>query len=311
MFLLAIMSNRSLAVDGFHLRKGRGDGTRGNAYLYHPTVYLQNPAVREWIASTCPSSPFRVPWFSELFKVNFERVFKSRALIELDGSTYASILYVQPEMASFARQSFGLHALYFLSNFLIRIPKCAFKSAARTVAQVPRSIFLMGVHLRLQYPGQFYSYSVHQTMAAVLPFLKSVCDGRPAMFAFASDSAFMEAAFKRAYRKKTIVTAAVRKADFDHESALVDLVFLQMCDECLLSFRSTFLFSVAPMRATPCYFTEKEATGVFRIANSQAGAISMLFHAWDVNDWQTARRFHVLSDAVEKTMRFFYKFLIV
>jgi hypothetical protein len=311
MFLLAIMSNRSLAVEGFHVRRGRTDIRRGNAYLYHPTVYLQNPAVRGWIAATCPSLPFQVPWFSSLFKVDFAQVFESKALIALEGSIYSSILYIQPQMAAFARQHFGLHALYFLSNFLIRIPKRAFKSAARTIARVPRSIFLMGVHVRLQYPGQFYSYSVDQTMAVVLPFLKSVCDRRPAMFAFASDSLFMEAAFRRVFRKRMIVTGAVRKADFDHESALVDLAFLQMCDECLLSFRSTFSFSVAAMRGTPCYFTEKQATGVFRIANSQAGAISMLFHAWDANDWQTARRFRVLSDQVEETMRFFYRFLIV
>jgi hypothetical protein len=35
----------------------------------------------------------------------------------------------------------------------------------------------------------------------------------------------------------------------------------------------------------------------------------MQFHAWDVNDWQTARRYIVRSEN-EEAMRYYYKYLM-
>jgi hypothetical protein len=119
----------------------------------------------------------------------------------------------------------------------------------------------------------------------------------------------MGAGFLELFPSNTLRTKAIRKPDFDHNSALMDLTFLEMCDDCLLSFRSTFSFAVASRRGTRCFFVEKEAPEVFQIANSQAGSVSMQFHFWDVNDWQTGRRYIVRSWN-ELATRYYYKFLM-
>jgi hypothetical protein len=310
LFVLSLMSNRSLTVTGFHRHGGDDDHSRANAYDYYPGILLYNSTVEDIVMAASPGMSFWVPWFSSLFHTDFSQIFENSRLIQMEGLLYASILYVQPQMARFALDNFGLHALYFVSNFIIRVPKSHFTTAEQVVQTVPRAVCLMGVHLRLQYPGQFYSYLVEQTIRVAVPFLKEIQKTKPTVFGFASDSPFMEAAFKKVFKKNVRVTAAIRAADFDHDSALIDIAFLEMCDDCLLSYRSTFSFAVASRRGTRAYFIEKEATGIFQIANSQAGALSMLFHRWDHNDWQTARRFEVSEDS-ERTMRFFYKWLLI
>jgi hypothetical protein len=238
LFVLSLMSNRSLTVTGFHRHGGDDDHTRANAYDYYPGILLYNSTVEDIVMAASPGMSFWVPWFSSLFHTDFAQIFEDSRLIQMEGLLYASILYVQPQMARFALDNFGLHALYFVSNFIIRVPKSHFTTAEQVVQTVPRAVCLMGVHLRLQFPGQFYSYSVEQTIRVVVPFLKEIQKTKPTVFGFASDSPFMEAAFKKVFKKNVRVTAAIRAADFDHDSALIDIAFLEMCDDCLLSYRS-------------------------------------------------------------------------
>jgi hypothetical protein len=102
----------------------------------------------------------------------------------------------------------------------------------------------------------------------------------------------------------------VRGADFDHSTAMTDLAFLQSCDECLLTFRSTFSYAAATRRGTRCFYVEKEAPEVFQLSNSQAGIISMLFHFVDINDWRVDARLRV-SWKHEPAMRYFYRYLCI
>jgi hypothetical protein len=83
-----------------------------------------------------------------------------------------------------------------------------------------------------------------------------------------------------------------------------------MCRECLLSFRSTFSFAVAARRGVRNYFVDKEAPEVFGLSNSQAGSVSMTMTAWDVNDWQTSRRFFMKKQNVE-AVRYYIKYFML
>jgi hypothetical protein len=205
---------------------------------------------------------------------------------------------------------FGFHAVYFLCNFLIRIPKPQFKSAQETVSAIPKHTFLMGVHLRLQFPGQFYSYGAEQTMKSITPFLTFFTKKRPTVFGLASDSPFVISAFREVFGTKTVLTRAMRVADADHDSALLDIALLEMANDCLMSFRSTFSFVVTARRARPSFWVEKEGKDVFKITSSQAGAISMLFHYWNVNDWQLSRRCEITEQS-EFSIRFYFKYFIL
>jgi hypothetical protein len=304
LFILSLMGNRSLAVTGWHMRDGVTDKSRGNAYEYHRSMTLYNESMKPVLYK---ASHWWVPMFQELFVLDWAEMLSRPRLIELEGLIYASMLYAIPEMHDFCIRHFGMHALYFVANFLIKIPRKHLEAAASIVDAVPRNVFVMGVHLRLQFPGQFYSHSVVQTIKVVRPFVQEILARRPTLIAFASDSPFMERDFMSLFARHVIVTKAVRKADFDHESALVDMAFLEMCDDLLLSYRSTFSFSVSMRRGRPCFWVEKEATGVFQLSHSQVGAVSMLMHAWDVNDWQTSRRY-VVGDKDEAAFRFDFKY---
>jgi hypothetical protein len=213
-------------------------------------------------------------------------------------------------MHEFCVEHFGMHAVYFLSNFFMKPSESNFNAAQNVVKTVPPTTCLFGVHLRLQFPGQFYSYSVQQSINIVAPFLRQKAEEKPMIFGFASDSKHMEAAFVSEFGKKVLMTSAIRLPDFDHRSALTDLLFLEMCDECLLSFRSTFSFAVASRRGVPSYFVDKEAPEVFALSNSQAGSVSMTMTAWDVNDWQTSRRFFVKGQN-EQAMRYYLKYFML
>ena len=133
---------------------------------------------------------------------------------------------------------------------------------------------------------------------------------RPTVFAFSSDSKDMEDAFRGYFGNRVITTSTIKKPDFDHASALVDILFLMGANKCLLTYRSTFSFLIMSSTAKRGYFLEKESGAIFKVSNSQVGAISMLFHYYDNHDWQTSRRF-VLLDKNEESLRYFFNYFMI
>jgi hypothetical protein len=308
-FLLALMDNRSMVVRGFHLASGRRQYARGNAYEYDASILDWTEQIEKVMNATTIAQPFYIQVHDSWFDADFRLVFGTSRLMDLQQLIYSPMAYSHYQMAAFCWENFGMHAVYFMANFILKISVDTFLAAQEVVEKVPVSVALIGVHLRVQFPGQFYSHSFEQTMRVVTPFLARKMAVHPTVFAFASDSQHMERRFRKIFGPATIQTKAPRRPDYDHKSALLDMVFLEMANDCLLSFRSTFSFAIASRRGTRCYFVEKEAPEVFQIANSQAGSVSMQFHTWDVNDWQTARRYIVRSDN-EKAMRYYYKYLM-
>jgi hypothetical protein len=310
LFLLCLMDNRTFVIRGFYLQEGQGKFQRGNAFEYDPTVLDWTQELDETINQTTQGFPFFVNVWSDWWGQNFEAAFGTKRLIDLATLIYSPMIYGHDQLGSYCLKHFGLHAVYFISNFFVRISSPTLNAAKSAMASVPRTVSVLGIHLRFQFPGQFYSYSVEQTMNVVVPFLIYKMNKKPTVFGFASDSKAMETEFVKRFGNITIKTNAIRKPDFDHVSAMVDMVFLEMCDECLLTFRSTFSFCVVSRMGKRCYYMEKEAPYVFQLGNSQSGSVSMLMHYWDVNDWQTSRRFHVI-DKVERWQRFYFKYLML
>jgi hypothetical protein len=310
LFLLAVMDNRSFVVKGFHLASGHSDYSRGNAYEYDPAILDVDDSLEAIMNDTIRSPPFYIQVHDSWWDADFTEVFGTPRLMDLQQLIYSPLMYSHHQMYQFCVENFGMHAVYFLSNFFMKPSESNFNAAQGVVKTVPPTTCLFGVHLRLQFPGQFYSYSVQQSIIIVAPFLRQKSQEKPTVFGFASDSKDMEDAFVKEFDKKVIMTRAIRRPDFDHRSALTDLLFLEMCDDCLLSFRSTFSFAVASRRGTTNYFVDKEAPEVFRLMNSQSGSVSMTMTAWDVNDWQTSRRFLVKSQN-EEAMRYYMKYFML
>jgi hypothetical protein len=96
-----------------------------------------------------------------------------------------------------------------------------------------------------------------------------------------------------------VKTQAMRWSDGDNLSALYDLAMLEMADNLLLTYRSTFSFVAMARTARRAWFIDKETRDVFQVSNSQTTVISMIYHQFDFNDWQTSRRFRLSDEVVE------------
>lgn len=311
-FLLALMDNRSLAIRGFYLKNGQPNYERSNAYHFHPLVLIDNSTFSndQFFQRDDQSNFYDLQVYKLFWSENFDTLFYTNITINLDHLIYTPVLYAHQITSEFCIEHFGMHAVYFLSNFLIKLPKIHIQKVMQLLNPIPKKILVFGVHLRFQFAGQFYSYSVESTMNKVTPFLKCLQRKTPTIFAFCSDSKDMEREFLRIFnRRNVLMTNAIRIPDFDHDSALLDMALLMACDQCLLSYRSTFSYAVASRTGKRCWFVEKEAPSVFQASNSQAGAISMLMHYYDVNDWQTSRRFCLESEN-ELSFRYYFRYFM-
>ena len=112
------------------------------------------------------------------------------------------------------------------------------------------------------------------------------------------------------YFPDSIKSKAYRMADVDQDSALYDIALLEICDDLLLTYRSTFSYVISMRILKRGWYIEKESPGIFQASNSQSDSISVLYHNYDFNNWQTNRRVY-LNDNDEETLRYFFKYLLL
>lgn len=306
-FLIALMQNRSYILES-DFPNGQKKQV-GQAFELHPSVLLRQDAVDEYFKTEGDRIRSNIQTFDLWYGYDYDEELKKK-IIYVDYLLYATMAYTHGQLSDFVRTNFGMHAAYFACNFLMRLPQKSIDLAKQVMDTVPKGYRVFGVHLRFQHAGQFYSHNIQTTLKAVTPFLKKKLAEKPTVFAFASDSKQMEEEFRKIFGNHMITTETIRMADYDHLSALNDIAFLEMCDECLISYRSTFSYVCAMRMGKRAWFVEKEAPYVFQASNSQATAVSALYHSWDVNDWQLNRRVHVNSRN-EEALRYYFKYFLV
>jgi hypothetical protein len=310
-FVIALMDNRSYTVQATH---PTGSGARvGQAFNFHPAVSIlnseNNSEIDEYWASHT-SEALHVFTFDSWFYYQYSDIFAKHEAMFVDLLVYALMPYTNPDMAAFCYAHFGLHMVYFVCNYAMRIPEQALDHATQVLAPVPRDVRTFGVHLRFHIAGEYFAYSVARTFASVEPFLLHLSKQKPTVFAFASDSADLEKRFGQTFGRQMVKTDAVRQSDGDHSSALDDLTMLEMSDDLLLTYRSTFSYIAMARTARKAWFIDKETPDVFQVSNSQASIISMIYHQFDFNDWQPSRRFHI-SPGVVATWRLYFKYFML
>ena len=310
-FVLALMDNRTFSVAAVYpTQTGNGIGV---ATDLHPSVHVvgrEPGSARDVYHNQSAAKAFQVWTFSPWLEYRWDILFNMHDDLLIDYLLYSTMPYLNPDMADFSYTHFGRHAAYFVSNFLDRIPESALEAARQAVEGVPQNVRLFGVHVRIHIPGEYFSYSVQRTMDAIVPFLMYVANQQPTVFALATDNAEVEAYFRKLFGNKMVTTSAMRRPDADHESALYDLALLEMCDECLLTYRSTFSLMVMARMGKRAWFVDKESTDVFQLTSSQVAAISTLYHQFDPNDWQPNRRMHLFMGN-EQTLRKYYKYFML
>lgn len=309
LFLVAVMSNRCLVIEGRFPQNGRDSNGGGNAFDYQSSVMHKNDTIAAILQEPRMNPPIFLQVFDGWWDSDYKRYFKMANYMDLDRLIYSSMIYTHNELYDFCMKHFGIHAVYFLSNFLVRIPDANMKVVNSIFDKVPKSLNIFGVHLRFHKAGEYFAYSVDQTISTVTPFLQNIAHRKPTIFALASDSEELIRVFRSIFND-TITTDSIKRSDFDHVTALTDIAFLMMSNQCLLTYRSTFSFTIASRMGKRAYFYEKESPGIFQAGNSQATAVSMIYHQWDFNDWQTSRRFR-LKPQHEQAIRYFFRYLAI
>lgn len=306
-FLIALMQNRSFVINSVYPR-GIKYGN-GQAFQFQKNVILLDENNEKTYGLKEKNNDSSIDSDAKWYTYDYETELPKKDLY-FDRLLYATTPYLNSQLSEFARIHFGMHAAYFISNFLTKIPEKNINYSKKLLEKVPPGYRVFGVHLRFQNPGQFYSYNTSATMKTVTKFLKQKLEEKPTIFIFASDSATMETEFMKEFANNTISANVIRIPDYDHDSALLDITLLEMCDECLLTYRSTFSYVCAMRTGKRAWFVEKESNDVFQASNSQATAISVLYHQHDINDWQLNRRVHV-NDKNEEALRYYFKYLLI
>lgn len=309
LFLVAVMSERCLVIEGRFPQNGRDSGGGGNAFDYQSSIMHQNDTISAVLKDPRINPPIFLQVFDGWWDSNYKRYFKMPNYMDLDRLIYSTMIYTHYELYEFCRKNFGIHAVYFLSNFLVRIPEKNMEIVHSIFKKVPKSLQVFGIHLRFHRPNEYFAYSVEQVIQTVVPFLQIVDKKKPTVFALASDSEELVRSLRSVFPNNTITTDSIKKSDYDHVTALTDVAFIMMANQCLLTYRSTFSFTIASRMGKRAFFYEKESPGIFRAGNSQATAVSMIYHQWDFNDWQTSRRFR-LKPQHEEAIRYFFRYLV-
>ena len=309
-FLIALMDNRTYTVQAVH-PSADPKKSFGQAFDFHPAVTYRggdNEEVNKYFEQNIGTA-YEIQTFDRWFSYDYKQLFQTYPLLSTTYLLFATMPYSHYQLSEFCFEHFGIHATYFICNFLMRIPDIAMDQAKKVVDSVPPNIQLFGVHLRFQEPNHFFAYNVQRTISTVEGFLQDRASKKPTMFALATDSSAMERQFKSIF-PNTICTTALRIPDADHLSALYDIALLEYCEKHLLTYRSTFSYIVMMRLGRNAWFVEKESPGVFNISNSQASMISFIYHQYDVNDWQTTRRFRLTAPG-EKAFRMYFKYFIL
>lgn len=310
-FIIALMGNRTFTVEAFH---PSSDPTKtfGQAFDFHPAVTYRranNTIVNEYFDRHI-NTAFNIQTFDMWFHYDYDLINQKYDTLYVNYLLFAPMAYAHYQLGEFCYKHFGIHATYFICNFLMYIPDIAMKQAKIVVDSVPSNILLFGVHLRFHEPNHFFAKDVPTTINAVKNFLIDQYQKKPLIFALATDSPQIERSFKNIFPNNTISTNALRIPDADHLSALYDIALLEYCQKYLFTYRSTFSFIVAARRAKRGWFVDKESPDVFEISNSQSSIISMIYHQFDVNDWQVNRRFRLTDKGETIFRRYYLSFLL-
>jgi hypothetical protein len=111
-----------------------------------------------------------------------------------------------------------------------------------------------------------------------------------------------------------VITAPVRRgADGPDDSALTDIVMLMMCEEWLLTWRSTYSGVVHLRMGRRCWMIEKYATKVILASHSQHlhSQTPLYIKMWEWKPFDISSIANVGSPGQEENLRYFYRWFVL
>jgi hypothetical protein len=273
--------------------------------------YEYPPTFRSALGCPLGHTHVEIPGNGQFLHANFTPPNYAANHLHLRMVFLSSMIYLHPQLSRFCRDTFGLHANYFMLNYIMRIPERYLKNCEAFLERVPRTVRLFGMHLRYHYADNFYSRGIPQTLAAVLPFCTDQLAFRPTVFFLATDNQDLLNAVKQ---QITVITAPVRRgADGPDDSALTDIVMLMMCEEWLLSWRSTYSGLISLKMGRRCWMIEKYSTHVFLASHSQILHFQtpLYIKMWEWKSFDLNSIAEIRPHGQVENMRYYYRWFIL
>jgi hypothetical protein len=247
----------------------------------------------------------------EFFRANFDPPNFANNHLHLRMVFLSSMIYLHHQLSAFCREAFGMHAHYFLLNYIMRIP-ARYRDGCKAITnKVPTTVRLFGIHLRFHFANAFFSRGVGQTLGVVLPFCKAQLAHKPTTFVLATDNQDMFNHFNAAI--KVLPVPVQRATDGADRWALTDIVMLMLCEEWLLTWRSTYSALVALRLARRVWMVEKYSMTVFLTSHSQVLHIQTPLYI-RMPDWKPFDLNSIASVCGQgqvEAMRFYYRWFVL
>ena len=233
--------------------------------------------------------------------LNFPLPMKSKYL-------FPYLLLTDPVINEFTRTHFGIHFVYFLSNYINYFSESLLEFVLKVFQSVPKNIKILGVHIRDHHKQKHFIWNLDFLIRVLVPFLDDYHQNNKQYIFFTSNCDQYTKYFEDRYNNRFFVSEASKKEDGEKNDALIDIGCLMMCDEIIGTFRSSFT-SIAGMRAmTNPYYLSAEIDYIFRFTSSQAGLFSMIFDSTNGYNYMANYRLKVDARYEDGVRAFFYYF---
>lgn len=218
-------------------------------------------------------------------------------------------LYLHDQIGRVLYENFGKYAIYYIGNYFFKIPDDIKAKVDAIINQVPKTVTLIGVHIRTHYNIPVFMRDVPGGTALVSRSIKEIWKNKPYQVALATENDNVERQMRK-YFPDMLRSGVHGVPDGDAGGALVDFYFIQSCQELVLTYRSTFSIMLAALANKTGYFYCGEWDTIVKFSSSQIGLTSMLHQRDDAfNDKSNTKR-HMLENN-ELVTRLYFKYHLV
>jgi hypothetical protein len=299
-FLMALMSNRSVIVSSNYPTR---DGLKfEHAYSFPASVIVNRSVLPKFLHSDSRhfvSVPTDEQW--PCFDVA-ALVHGPRQFVGISDLLYGPMTYVNPHTARFCWDNFGAHAAYFVGNYFSHFPPDAIAAARAVLAAVPPDRRVLGIHIRFHRAGQYYSHGLNRTMPIVFEEVdRRIRSDNGLLLAVATDNLEIKRIMNERYRRRVLMTDALRKPDKDHQSAHSDMALVLGSDEVMATYRSR-AEGVVDREGGTSLDSSVELTSV---------GVSMIYHWRDHCDWRTNDRVQFCGPEHRQLLQKYFDYLVL
>lgn len=219
---------------------------------------------------------------------------------------YPYFVLLDPGFAKFTYEHFGIHFSYYLLNFATPARPEIEQYVFELVSTIPRSVKLIGVHIRTHKKrGNAFINDFSQVERVLFPFLNDLL-GSKNYVALATDWSPALDLFSKHYKNRMIITNVERRPDGNKYGAATDVIFLMICNKMLGTYRSSFSAIAAQRACHVAYYLAGEYPTLFQFSNSQVGITSAIYERLYDYNYFASRRMK-LNDITEEGIRMFYR----